>query len=561
MKARYRIPITIVYYLALSLVMVYPLYKTGFLFNGYDQVFHLSRAHELATAFKAGHFGYSYAMNSFNDVGQAVGVFYPSLSVLVLAIFQLLFSNLVLSTYMAVFVTVFIGLVISHYSVMRLGKNHLTAVVFSSLYVGSTIFLNVCFVWFDMGWLWALIFIPLVLSGFVQIFAHRSATVTDFVIGISALLLSHIVSFFIVLGGLVVVTVILALYRSDFYLYLRKFILGGLVAMGCTAFFWIKFVRIYLTNTISGVNKIDSSFYALKPGTIFTDSLNNTSVTGNIGVIILVVLIVLLTQKKKFDLLDGSALAGAILCLFLSSSLFPWDHVQKYLGGFIQYPVRFLSIGMVGMAFVAADVLSQMLSSKEYRFKKLTTSALALSLILAVFSSATELSSHLDTNDQLRKPAIDVLAQPSNKFNQNAAKHIFSERFLMAGQFDYWPQQSVKFGQDIIRHVGTINGKKVRLSPTPVKNGLSYHVSVKKGDQVDLPLLSYGDGLKVSNGSKVATSHRGTVLVTSNKPFKSIVVTRTSSLVDVLGNVISILTFLSFAFLLVHRKVGSKRLF
>ena len=561
MKARYRIPITVVYYLALSLVMVYPLYKTGFLFNGYDQVFHLSRAHELATAFKAGHFGYSYAMNSFNDVGQAVGVFYPSLSVLVLAIFQLLFSNLVLSTYMAVFVTVFLGLLISHYAIMRLKKGHLTAAIFSSLYIGSTIFLNVCFVWFDMGWLWALIFIPLVLSGFVQIFAHRSATVTDFVIGIAALLLSHIVSFFVVLSGLVVVTVIIAFYRSDFYFYLRKFILGGLVAMGCTAFFLIKFVRIYLTNTISGVNKIDSSFYALKPGTIFTDSLNNTSVTGNIGAIILLVLIVLLTQKNKFDLLDGSALAGSILCLFLSSSLFPWIHVQKYLGSFIQYPVRFLSVAMVGLAFVTADVLSQMLSTKEYRFKTLTTSGLALGLILTAFSSATELSSHLDTNDQLRTPSINVLAQPSNKFNENAAKHIFSERFLMAGQFDYWPQQSIKFGQDIIRHVGAINGKKVRLSPTPVKNGLSYHVSLKKGDQVDLPLLSYGDGLKVPNGLKVTTSHRGTVLITSNKPVKSIVVERTNSIIDILANVVSVLVAISFAFLWAHKKFGLKRIF
>ncbi len=94
-----------------------------------------------------------------------------------------------------------------------------------------------------------------------------------------------------------------------------------------------------------------------------------------------------------------------------------------------------------------------------------------------------------------------------------------------------------------------------------MKNGLSYHVSLKKGDQVDLPLLSYGDGLKVPNGLKVTTSHRGTVLITSNKPVKSIVVERTNSIIDILANVVSVLVAISFAFLWAHKKFGLKRIF
>lgn len=52
MKRRFKLPIILIYYLALAVAIVYPLYRTGLLFDGYDQVFHLSRAHELASALK-----------------------------------------------------------------------------------------------------------------------------------------------------------------------------------------------------------------------------------------------------------------------------------------------------------------------------------------------------------------------------------------------------------------------------------------------------------------------------------------------------------------------------
>ncbi|WP_156321793.1 hypothetical protein [Lacticaseibacillus thailandensis] len=381
-------------------------------------------------------------------------------------------------------------------------------------------------------------------------FYYDHSSGVDFTLGIVALLLSHIISFLLVMLSFVFAVLIISMFQRTFWPHFRKLLISGILGMGCTAFFWVKFVQVYFSNNINGVVKLDSSLYALKPSNVVIDSLNNTSITSNVGLIILIVGLCLLASKGGLAKLDNYVLYGALICAFLSSSLFPWIHVQKYLGGVIQYPVRLLSLAMVGFAFVAADYINSYLVKVGGIHRAIIIVGFGFVVLMMVTSSSTELANYLNTKNQLRTPSQNVLATSWNKFDAHAAKYIFNEKFAMAGEYDYWPKQSMKFSNDIVDHIGKINGHKQRMEPRSITDGIRYKVALRKGDVIDLPFLNYGDGFKISDGFKITKSDRGTVQTRATKSVRSIIVRRRNGILDYCTLLVSIASWVLLAIIL-----------
>lgn len=293
-----------------------------------------------------------------------------------------------------------------HTMCLKLLQRIIYGILGSALYTLSIYRLLCIYMRAAVGEFTAMTFIPLVLIGMYRIYNTEKANYKEWIflaIGMAGLILSHIISTFIVLLFLLFVCII-CMKRT---LIPNKLVCIGKVALTAAlpyAWFLVPFIDMSLSNQTMVMqrdyNLNDSSVYLFNLFNIFSsaDSLkhitykHNSLMGINIGLPLIIGMVVVIQywykakQVKKSVILTFSLSMFAIL---LACNVFPWYIVQQYCGKFgemiskIQFPWRFMGVAIILLTFAILFSLNE-LSNIDSVIHEKCAKYLVIGIVLSV---------------------------------------------------------------------------------------------------------------------------------------------------------------------------------
>lgn len=193
----------------LALFFILPLAIHGFVPAGDDWKFHANQILEISYNIKHGNFfpiTYTY---TFKRIGYLLEAFYPWLMLLPFSIFRNITSNINVAIGLGYAFYIFIALNLVYHVINKILKNEKQAILTSIIYSFSGYILTDCFKRMALGEILAMIFLPVAVYGFYAVFFGNKKDWPYLAFGMSAIILSHILSTFIVSIFFVILLIIL----------------------------------------------------------------------------------------------------------------------------------------------------------------------------------------------------------------------------------------------------------------------------------------------------------------------------------------------------------------
>ncbi|VDG23449.1 hypothetical protein [Lactiplantibacillus mudanjiangensis] len=502
-----------------SVVLVLPFVLNGKLYMGSDMQFHLSRIFELKSAISNGN-GFPFvSTRTFNSVGVPLNLLYSPLLLYPFAILSLLISNQVDAIYVGIMLMFFLSLVINYGVAKRYFENNkVKATIFTYVYTFSSINFGIWFSGFTMGQACAAIFYPLTIYGMYSIFWGRYHDWCMLAIGMSILLYSHLISVVLMVTLLFALFIIAILTSKHFFFRIRYFVFSVLLALCLSSFFLVGFISTELSSKLSVTKIVQLEDGTAGVGKLIWNSLSNSYTPLGIGFIFLISIILGIVNRKKLSRRLNFVLAISIVCVVLTTKLFPWNLMQNTFFNVIQFPYRILAVGSVFMGVLFTELFS-VLVLKKLSFVRGRLSIVGILLLVCVLFLANFKTFTMDRSSQSElnySPYSWHIAPPMFYVTANSYNNLFGYN-AGVGSTDYWPQKSMKHVYDIKTHVVYINNKANYAQEQVLKdNGWQYIVnSQKEQSKIDLPILNYHSYKVILNGKSVAYSEskRGTIQV------------------------------------------------
>ena len=196
----------VILFLALSLVAVGIFGSQGRFYSANDLKFHLARIAELVHDLRFhDSFLSPLSFTFFKGTGTAVQIFYPNLTLLPFAFLQLLIKQPIVALYMMLALYSWAGCCLSYFLMLRFTKqNQLQSGLFAVIYNFSLYHTTDLFIRFDLGEWLAMIFLPLVFYGGYQILAGKWNEWKFGAIGLALVGYSHVLTFALSIGIIMV---------------------------------------------------------------------------------------------------------------------------------------------------------------------------------------------------------------------------------------------------------------------------------------------------------------------------------------------------------------------
>lgn len=547
--------VVLVFFVILSILYVYPLQKQGIIYRSDDLAFHINRITELIYDFKNGSFLPYIYTHSFNKVCFPLGIFYPWLTLIPFVLFSILLGNNILGIYAGFAFYTFLTLLFTYVCTRRLEKSKSQAILTSVIYAFCTYRTINAFTRFALGEFLGMVFLPLCLYGFYAVMFGNKRDWPFLAFGMSFIILSHVLSTFITIIFLIVLFLIFIWYVLDKISTFKYLIISSFVAITSSSIFIFPFLEQELFQKNNSASTFNISGTANPMDNMFLSALSNSmerTIAGNgypysIGIVLLVILLLGLVLFKRFATLTKIIYLIGFTTFVMATSLFPWGLFQHTVLSVIQFPFRLLIITSCCLAFVGGEeftLTKQDLIGNNFSKSKtilLTLSCIGL-VILPWYSGIDQLkrTSNIISPNQ---PDWDVPNKPyisnNQKYNGYYAWHIDQ----------YTPKQTIPYFNQINNHIAIINGEKVKLKLDKISvkpNEQIYtNKNIKAGASVDLPVALYKNLHVYQNGKDLALikSKRNTIAfkAISNG---SVVVKYVPSLIDKLGTLLSIMTWL-----------------
>ena len=332
--------ILLILFCFLSVIFVLPLVKTNIIFYGDDLIFQLHRILEMVTNLKNGNLFIGIYTYTFHSIGYPLNLFYPWVTLLPFIFFGLLVKNSVIAIYIGIAFYTFLTLTFTYWTTKKFSNNNLQSFMTAIIYTFCSYRTIDIYARFALGEFIALTFLPLCVYGLYAIVLGNSKDWPFLGFGMSFVLLSHLLS--------------VVLYAI--FLFLGKAILISILS---SAIFWIPFLEQETYQKISQPDKMDMVAQALLPSKVIIESLNNNLTRGdagntyNIGIILFLAIIIGIAQYKDWNKNYKIIYLLGIVFLFVSTSLLPWNLIEKTPLSIIQFPWRFLTISSYLLSLVA----------------------------------------------------------------------------------------------------------------------------------------------------------------------------------------------------------------
>ena len=354
--------------LLVALITMLPMFTSNYK-SSHDTKFHLANIDSLTEQIKDNFFFPSKIVGKIgNDFGYGTELFYPPLGHYSAAYINVVVNNPVISLEIVHFIGLLLSGITMYYLSKTISKNKFIGLLSAIIYMLFPYHLSNIYIRDALGESLVFIFIPLVFLGLYHLFHDDiKKFYLFFIIGYVGGMLSHL----IIMCYLTVLILVFLIFKYKTTLkYLKQFIIASLFILGITSPFWIGLLQQKLLGNynvfVDGVMVQGTWGNALNPleYLLVFKNMGTGEIKYYIDLIVLVLLIITLKNYKdnknkfyKYILIFG------IVCLILSSKLFPWDIFPKSFR-LIQFPWRFETFVALAVSLIAPLCISKIKDKK-----------------------------------------------------------------------------------------------------------------------------------------------------------------------------------------------------
>lgn len=537
--------LTLLLFAALSYMFIFQLLRTGAINSGDDSYYHVNRILEIRDSIRHGNLMPYLMTHSNGEIAYPLGIFYPEVTLIPVALVSLLFTKVVTGIYVGVAVYTFLTLVNMYWVLKKINIGRLSSILGSVIYTFSTYRTIDAFTRFSIGEFITLTFLPLVFYGSYSILIKKYKDWIYLPIGYIGIVLSHVLSAFIVLVTLIILFGINFIFTDERLIKFWYLIKAGIVGILGSLIFIIPFleqelIQSYAKPDAKDIFLVSSSFLE-----IVNSSLNNSVLpvasgnAYNIGFFLLVIVILGLVFIRKLDYKYKYIYVIGIVSLLMASKLFPWFIFQNTPLSVIQYPFRLLMIPTICLSIIGAK-LSDIIFS-EYGKRGQINIIGVIFIILLLWSSS-----------------IKILSDDVH-FRNETLSYTNNGSYFAGSQYveQYTPKKAYENLEEIKNHIVVLNGKKIVASVNGKTNQQIFKITgVKPKEKVILP-VSYYLNYSIWQGNEKLVSFKdkhnriGAITKNSNEYLS---VKYDYSKLDIMSYIVSIATWLSIMFYCLKRR-------
>lgn len=351
---------------------------------GDDMSFHCSRIVSLYEGLRAGVIFPGVYPEYFEGAGYGVGLFYPDLFLYIPAA-AMFFGPDEMSAYKLFMVLITAGQTLAMYfSTRQVFCDERTASISAIIYTLAPYVMTDLYYRSAVGECLALIFLPLVIAGMLLLLRGETRRWGVLALGMTGLMLSHIITSALTVVGLTVAVVVHLLIKRDGKALLPALSKAVGLTLVLTAFFTLPFIEQYLLSPVLGDQGLLGSIVdwavslpeliLAKPGP-HGDFVPPPGM-GVALTIIAVLGVVSPSEDRTIRWLCGVAL-GIMLC---ATEIFPWRLAADYFQ-MIQFPWRLYIFATVLIALASGQVLYSLRTSSAQR--KVITAILMIVMVVS----------------------------------------------------------------------------------------------------------------------------------------------------------------------------------
>lgn len=308
-----------------------------------DTWFHYDRFYDISRQFRSGNFSYFQMNYGFSQSGRIINAFYGPLFAYLMGFLVLITGTWFKFQILSYFLICFLGGSGMYLLVRKVGTNKLCSIILALLYINTSPLQT----WFDHSNLtgWGSAIAPFVFIEAVNMIQDKIKPIhwIGLMLGMTALIQTHLLSSLMVAVALVpfaIVGYICTQQKRQMIYDLAKAVLGTICL---TANVWGALITVSAQNKLAPIRTHNLVSNMVKVSS--SENIRDAILFG-VAAIFLIQLIYILFNFKKSILNDVVTLTGSFF-LFISSSLFPWQMVQRifpFLRSYLQFPFRFLLI-------------------------------------------------------------------------------------------------------------------------------------------------------------------------------------------------------------------------
>ena len=348
----------------ITCISCFSLFMMKYIINGQDFMFHFSRLEGVITNIKSNNLFNGMYYKQINGYGYGSPLFYSDIFLYIPGFLVCMGFSKYFSYKLFLFLISFLSILFMYYAGFSISGSKRSGLLVSILYAASSYRLTDMFERCALGELLTFVFLPLVFLGIYEIIYRDSNKYYLLVIGMSGLILSHLITsvlVFMVLFIMLLVNIkrlfkdkrrILCLvYAVIFTVFITGYFLFPMIEQMMVQ----KYSVNYMMSNYSiydYVSRVYRLLFAI-PGIVYVTSFNSAWLPAGMGISFFIVLgmIFKLFSNKKFKGEDNYWKVCFIIgvCgLVLTTNIFPWYlSIFNKIFSFMQFPFRFLSISTV----------------------------------------------------------------------------------------------------------------------------------------------------------------------------------------------------------------------
>lgn len=310
--------------------------RYGWLFGAQDLQFHLQRIEEVYQNLRHLNLLPAIATYTFNQNGSAVMSLYPKLPLYPFALCRLIIGQPIVSYYVGMILQSLVGMVICYYCLLTIdAKKRLFSYLATIGYVLSGMAVTYNFASADLGVSFSILCFPLAFVGVYHWL--KSGNYKMLTIGVSLVALSHVLNFILLICMLICITIInLKKINQRKLINLLK---GVGISTAVTSSFWLPALSFGTSTRIVTPQKFPLNGISWE--SFIKNPVTSASWYG-ISLLAIVGLILGLLTYRYLPKYLRQALWLSIGIILISSSLFPWEILQKTPLSMIQFSWRLL---------------------------------------------------------------------------------------------------------------------------------------------------------------------------------------------------------------------------
>ena len=314
--------------------------------RGHDLIFHLSRISAIKDNMKLGIIGGYIYPNYLGGYGYGNPLFYPDIFLYIPAFLSYCGLSVIASYKIFLVLINFFSVFSMYISVKGISNNKKSAIISSILYGFASYRLVDMFTRAALGETLAFIFAPLVIYGIYEIIYKDYKKFYILVIGMSGLLLSHLISSYLmilILSVICMINIKQLLNEKQRIIYI---IISALITILLVGYYIFPMLEQMISNKF-WFNNLDTTSKLLERSlpiwSIFLEFPNHIFtklwIPTGIGISFIIMIYYFIKNYKKINKFTKICFIIALVLILFSTNIFPWNLMQSLMS-VIQFPWR-----------------------------------------------------------------------------------------------------------------------------------------------------------------------------------------------------------------------------